>query len=99
MSTRVKETTKNTDEKPIDVDWKDRELVALLQGVEAVLDANRYLCGDALTLADFAVAGMTSYFGKCEFPFSTFPAIGAWFDRINNLPALKSTEDPLWSQQ
>ncbi len=78
--------------------WEDHELMNLLSVLESVLTSSHFICGATLTIADYSVAGMTTYFYACEFPFSKYPAISAWLERISKLPAWISTEEVLWSE-
>jgi glutathione S-transferase len=71
----------------------------LLNILEAVLAAQPFLTGSKMTLADFSVAGMTTYFKTAEFPFQKYPAISRWYDRFGELDAWRSTEVPLWTGQ
>ncbi|WP_431099279.1 glutathione S-transferase family protein [Polaromonas aquatica] len=56
-----------------------------------VLDAHllgrRYLVGDALSVADFAVAIALPYAGQARLPLDNFPEIRRWHDRLSALPA------------
>lgn len=46
-----------------------------------------YLVGDAITLADFAVAVTLPYAEKAKIPIGEFPEIARWHARLNELPA------------
>lgn len=46
-----------------------------------------YLLGDALSVADFAVAGALPYAGPAQMPLDDFPAIARWHARLEELPA------------
>lgn len=65
----------------------------------AVLDgylANRqWLCGDAVTLAEYAVAAPIMYMHLARVPLQQYKNIMAWFDRVQELPAWKAT-NPVW---
>jgi glutathione S-transferase len=78
-------------------DWRDARLLPLLALLEAQLAARRYLTGTELTLADFSVAGMTTYFCHARFPVDAFPNFSAWLARIEALDAWQASADPLWS--
>lgn len=62
--------------------------VALL---EKRLAAHPYLVNDTLTLADFCVASDFTYAALCQFPLDDYPAIQAWYARIEALPAWQQT--------
>ncbi len=57
----------------------------------AVLDAHiaqrRWLVGDTLTIADFAVASPLPFAGTAHIPLHEFPAIARWHDRLCELDA------------
>jgi glutathione S-transferase len=47
----------------------------------------RYLLGDTLTVADFAVGAALPYAAQAQMPLAEFPAIERWHSRLNQLPA------------
>jgi glutathione S-transferase len=51
------------------------------------LSGRKYLLGDALTVADFAVAITLPYAKQAQIPLDGFAAIERWHDRLNELPA------------
>ena len=57
----------------------------------AVLDdhlrGRKYLVGDGLTVADFAVAVTLPYAAQAHLPLGDFPEIERWHARLNELPA------------
>lgn len=55
------------------------------------LAERQYLVGQALTLADFSVAGDLIYAVPGQFPLEDYPHIRAWYDRIESLPAWQQT--------
>lgn len=79
-----------------DVDWSEPETLSLLAALEDRLSSNDYLAGGALSLADFAVAAMTTYFDVCEFPEHKYAAIGGWLQRMNALPGWAATAVAPW---
>jgi glutathione S-transferase len=78
-------------------DWNAPTLAPLLNMLEATLSASSCLVDDELSIADFAVAGMTTYFVAADFPFKKYPAFHAWYRRIESLDAWRATREPLWS--
>jgi glutathione S-transferase len=54
------------------------------------LSQRRYLLGDLLTVADFAVATTLPYAQEAKIPLGEFPAVGRWHDRLMELPAWQS---------
>jgi glutathione S-transferase len=87
------------------VEGTDPDLVELARGTRelerfaAVLDAHlagrQWLCGDALTLADYAVAAPLMYVERGRVPVAQYPHLQAWFARVRELPAWRHTE-PVW---
>jgi glutathione S-transferase len=63
----------------------------LLAQLERALHITRFLCTAKPTLADFSVAGMTTYFRVGGFPFERYPAIRRWYDDMNALDAWSAT--------
>jgi glutathione S-transferase len=63
-------------------DWSSALVQPILTTLETALSADAFLAGPTATIADFAVAGMTTYFRAAAFPFQRFPRIGAWYARI-----------------
>jgi glutathione S-transferase len=51
------------------------------------LGNRKFLVGDALTVADFAVAVTLPYADKAHIPLSEFPNVVRWHDRLNDLPS------------
>lgn len=63
--------------------------------LNAHLGEHEYLVGDALTVADFAVAVSLPYAGAAHIPLAEFPAVGRWHARLNELPAWREPFPPL----
>jgi len=66
-------------------EWGDEQLRPLLDQLEDRLLARAFLTGDALTIADFSVAGMMTYFRSADFPFAAWPGLASWYERIEAL--------------
>jgi glutathione S-transferase len=82
---------------PSDVpDWNNEQLQPLLSRLEAHLQNHAYLAGEKLTIADFSVAGMMTFFRTAGFPFDAYSNLTAWYGRIENLEAWQETENELW---
>ena len=77
-------------------DWQDGPLRTQLGLLEETLRARPFLAGDALSLADFSVAGMTTYFASAGFPEREFPAFDEWRGRIEALPGWQASAAELW---
>jgi glutathione S-transferase len=78
-------------------DFSNATVQPLLNTLETVLAAQPFLTGSKMTLADFSVAGMTTYFKTAGFPFREYPAISRWYDRFEELDAWHSTGVPPWT--
>ena len=61
-----------------------RQLGAIL---DAHLKGRRWLIGDTLTVADFAVGGTLPYAEKAKIPVGEFPEIMRWAAALDSLPA------------
>jgi glutathione S-transferase len=58
--------------------------------VEGLLDARRWLAGEALTLADFAAAGHVSSLDYIsDVDWNAFPQLRDWYARIKSRPAFR----------
>lgn len=51
------------------------------------LESHSYLVGDALTIADFAVASILPVAAPSNIPLNEFPAVEKWHGRLGELPA------------
>ncbi len=59
--------------------------------LDAHLAKQRYLVGDAITLADFAVASVLFYAERADLPLADYPHIKEWFGRLAALPCWTET--------
>src|SRR5256885_1507154 len=55
------------------------------------LSKQPYLVGNAVTLADFAVAAMLFYAKEAELPLAPYGHLRDWFGRVSALPAWRDT--------
>ena len=78
------------------LDWNMEQCVKQLNYLENTLSNEEWLVNQELSLADYSVAAMTTYFGVCGFPDKSYPNISAWLDRVSELEAWRKTEHPLW---
>jgi glutathione S-transferase len=78
-------------------DWDADALSPLMAALGTALSASRFLVGDEITIADFAVAGLVTYFPVARFPFEKYPAFAAWYRRIEMLEAWRATQEPLFT--
>lgn len=77
--------------------WEADLIVAQIRYLEASLSNKNRLVGSELSLADYVVAGMTTYFNASEFPFESYPNVSTWLKRLSENKSWRSTEHPLWS--
>lgn len=78
-------------------DWDADALSPLMATLGTALSASRFLVGDEITIADFAAAGMVTYFSLARFPFEKYPAFAEWYRRIELLEAWRATQEPLFT--
>ena len=55
------------------------------------LEGKTYICGDTLTLADFAVGAHLTYMVPGKIPMDGFARVMAWNERLNEVPAWAKT--------
>ncbi len=59
------------------------------------LKGREWLVGEAMTLADLAVAAQLTYAKATDLPMDEFPEIQRWYSSIEELPAWKATHPAL----
>jgi len=59
------------------------------------LAKQKYLVGDTLTIADFAVAAALLYAKEAEMPLAGYANVRAWLERVTALPCWKETAPQL----
>ena len=59
--------------------------------LDAHLAKQKYLVGDALTIADFAVAAPLFYAKEAELPLAPYSHVRGWFERVSALPCWRET--------
>jgi glutathione S-transferase len=65
------------------------------EALDRHLAEREWLVGDAMTLADLAVAGNLTYADACELPMDEFPNVQRWYAAISELDAWKATHPAL----
>jgi len=55
-----------------------------------------WVAGETLTIADFAVGAMTTYFSRCQFPFELYPNITRWCNALHTRTSWANTQHTLW---
>ncbi|MEL7312907.1 MAG: glutathione S-transferase family protein, partial [Pseudomonadota bacterium] len=78
------------------VDWNSVDCHKQLTFLDDALKTE-WIAGAELSIADFCVGGMTTYFAHTEFPFSKYQNIRRWYDALNRLPSWSATLDALWA--
>jgi len=78
------------------VDWQSEDCARALAILERQLRGRTYLVREELTIADFSVAGMTTYFAVTAFPCARYPNVSQWLDRLSRVPAWTHTLADLW---
>jgi glutathione S-transferase len=63
--------------------------------LEGHLEEGSWICGENLTLADFALASMLTYWEKSGVPLKDFPGIHAWYGRVGEMSCWKETMPPI----
>lgn len=81
---------------PVHLNWSNEGFQTVVKFLDSHLSQRPFLVGDALTLADFSVAGMMMYLRPARFPWEAFPHLSAWYERIEELEAWKETADGPW---
>ena len=70
----------------------------LMSVLGAALDSQPFICGNEPSLADFAVAGMATYFQATDFPERQHSSIAAWLQRMAAIPAWEATLFEPWKR-
>jgi glutathione S-transferase len=83
------------DADPQEVARGEADLAEAARVLEKHLSTRRWLVGDDVTLADYAVVAPLMYKEKTRLPLDGYPHLLAWFERIQALPAWRNT-DKAW---
>lgn len=76
---------------PLEEARDEHELHACAVVLDAHLARREWLCGEALSLADFAVAAPLMYSEAVRLPLAPYAHIEAWYARVRQLPAWQQT--------
>jgi glutathione S-transferase len=90
-----KKMVEGTETDPVELARGTRELERFAAVLDEHLGRREWLCGGAVTLADYAVAAPLMYVERARVPVSQYKHLLAWFDRVKDLPAWRHTE-PVW---
>jgi glutathione S-transferase len=66
---------------------KSDELLRYAKVLDGHLQGRNYVACGRLTIADFQLASMATYWKESEMPLEGFPNITAWIDRLLRIPA------------
>ena len=80
---------------PLEVARGKRELAECAFVLDNHLAGRSWVCGDSLSLADFALAAPMMYSEKVALPLAQYEHLQAWFARVQQLRAWQET-NPLW---
>jgi glutathione S-transferase len=70
----------------------NRDLEKFATSLDSYLAGRRWLSGDAVTLADYAVAAPLMYKDRARLPLEKYTHLLAWFGRVQELDAWRQTE-------
>ena len=96
LAERVGQILFDSGDAPAEVAWAT--LAPELGHVDKHLGGRRWLVADALSVADFSIAGMMTYARRTAFPFDQYPNLARWYERIEALPAWRASEASLWRE-
>jgi len=66
---------------------KTTDLVRFARVLDQHLEGRRYVACGRLTIADFQLASMATYWRESEMPMEAFPNIVRWIDELERIPA------------
>jgi glutathione S-transferase len=90
-----KRIVEGTDPDPVELARGTADLRRAAAVADGHLARRRWLVGDAVTLADYAVAAPLMYLEQARLPLEGYPHLLAWFARVQELPAWRHTT-PVW---
>ena len=90
-----KKFVEGTDADPNELARGAADLAQAATVLDKHLSRRRWLVGDSVTLADYAVAAPLMYKEQARLPVGDYPHVMAWFARVQELPAWRNT-NPVW---
>jgi glutathione S-transferase len=90
-----KKLVTGVDTDPIELERGNRDLARFAPVLDAHLAGRDWLCGEAVTLADYATAAPLMYLERAGLPVEQYHNLMAWFGRMQELPAWRHTT-PVW---
>ena len=76
--------------------WGLKEDISQFKLLEHVLADREWLLGQRISLADYSVAAMTTYFKVSNFPFISYPNISLWLNQLSQKIGWQKTGNPIW---
>lgn len=76
--------------------WGLKEDISQFKFLEHVLADREWLLGQRISLADYLVAAMTTYFKVSNFPFISYPNISLWLNQLSQKIGWQKTGNPIW---
>jgi glutathione S-transferase len=86
-----KKLVEGTDTDPVELARGTRDLAKYAAVLDAHLAKRSWICGDVVTLADYAIAAPMMYLERGRLPLDQYANIMAWFGRVQQLPAWRDT--------
>jgi glutathione S-transferase len=78
-------------------DWDNPQFIMCANYLNSHFQKHEFMVDNQLSIADFSIAGMMTYFRFGDFPFNRFPHLNRWYETIENLDAWKNTQHPIWT--
>jgi glutathione S-transferase len=91
----MKKMVAGEDADPVELARGARDIARAAVVIDRHLATRRWLVGDAVTLADYAVVAPLMYKEQARLPLDDYPHLLAWFARVQELPAWQRTT-PAW---
>lgn len=82
------------DTDPVELARGQAELARFGAVLDAHLAGRDWVCGEGVTLADFALAAPLSFIGKCQLPVTQYTNLMRWLGNVQALDAWKETSLP-----
>lgn len=77
---------------PAEVQRWERQFIQFATVLDRQLAGKRYVLGEQLTLADFALAAPLAYIDRISLPMDGFAHLNQWFERMRETKAWRNTE-------
>jgi glutathione S-transferase len=91
----MKKMVTGEDADPVELARGARDIARAAVVIDHHLATRRWLVGDAVTLADYAMAAPLMYKEQARLPLDDYPHVLTWFARVRDLPAWQRTT-PAW---